>query len=409
MSGRLGETDRTYQPAVRTGLPSKPAIDRVPLVHLTDFEGPVGKGDGAFKVAEERIGPEPLSHHTNYGAILYREEHEAFMDSVINDETGRRGQVGHDVIFPLPALLYGGVTNEDIVRIVVDIFDRTPGSPEHIAYLKGKQAYTIGITTGYEQAHSKIALEDVGLDDLIATDFPIDRVREDLYKSGRWTTEMTMTGNWLRDCYALISKREKSGNDRERASLTRKLRLRIMNFFTEELGLTWNKEGEMAPYQGKFRTELGKSMAGLYVVGDQEKANAVRLISSWDLLQPGSPPPIFVADGINDTLGLKAADWSIGLNGADAAEAAKIGVAALNIGPVLIALTNAILRHPQATPANVEAVINEAREDIHDPTVLIHKGGNDARQHSGRHIEVKTQIRGANGALVDNLRLHRID
>jgi predicted HAD superfamily phosphohydrolase len=382
------------------------AADSHRAIKLFDFEGPIGIVDGALEVTDRRVGPEDRND-THYGRTIYLEGHSAFMHHVI---AKGKGQIGHDVIFPLPSLLYHGVTNQDISNLVTDLFKRTPGSPEHIAHLKNRhQAHTVTITTAYEQAHTELALGQVGLDDIVATDFPIDRIREDLQKSGRFDTEMAMTGAWLKDCYLLISKRENSGNDREKATLTRRLRSRIMHFFTEELGLTWNEEGQMAPYQGKFRTQLGEAMAGLYVVGDREKANVVRRYSKPGLVQEGGPRPSYIADGVNDVLALQAAEWSIGLNGSDAAKAAKIGVAAMNIGPVLIALDDAIAHYINPTPENVEAVINQTQEVIGKGTALIHKGGPDmSTEHSGIHSEMKEAVRGPNGSIVDNLHIPKI-
>jgi predicted HAD superfamily phosphohydrolase len=406
MNGWIERPRTTHLPVVRTGSTDS-AVGPHREIKLFDFEGPIGIVDGALETTDERVGPEDRNG-IHYGRIIYVEGHNAFMANVVKHG---KGQIGHDVIFPLPSLLYHGVTNQDINDVVARLFQRTPGSPEHIAHLKDKHhAHTVAITTAYLQAHSEIALRGVGLDNIVATDFPIDRIREALQRSGRWDTEMAMTGNWLRDCYALISKREKSGNDRERASLTRKLRSRIMNFFTEELGLTWNAEGEMAPYQGRFRTQLGEMMAGLYVVGDREKANVVRRFSRPGLVQNGGPRPSYIADGVNDVLALQAAEWSIGLNGSDAAKAAKIGVAAINIGPVLIALDDALTRHPQPTPENVDAVINETQETIGKGTALVHKGGPDvSMEHVRLHEEMKRAVRGENGAVIDNLHIPKPD
>lgn len=400
MSSRLGETP-SHNPAVRANF-LKPQPGQLDLVHASDVEGPIFLGDDALEIASKFIKPLHPKDSIDYGRIFYCEQHNAIMETFMNNGLG---QIGSDIALSLPALLYFGATTQDFEEQVLKS-PRTPGSKEHIAYLRTQNSHLVAVTTAWEQPHRKIILEDkhAGFDHLAATDFPINQIREKLQVSGAWPKEMTMTGKWLEKVFRLIEKREEVHDQGAKDAVTKELRGTIVDFYTKDVGVTWDKLGRTVSLH---KTHLGDILAGLYIVGDREKARIVRRLTEQNLLHPDAAGIIFWGDGVNDTIALgdkKGADWRIAFDGAAAAKAANIGVIASDIGRAGIALTRAIQRHPQRRPSEkqIETVVNEAQEEVGRGHTIIHRAGpRTPIDLLVEHDRMKVQIRGKNGAEID--------
>jgi predicted HAD superfamily phosphohydrolase len=298
--------------------------------------------------------------------------------------------------------LYFGATTRDFEQEALKS-RRTPGSQEHITYLKSQNSLLVAVTTAWEQPHRKMVLEHAGFDHLAATDFPIDQIRESLHASGAWSKEIAMTGRWLDRVFALIEKEEAADGEGAKAAATKELKGTIVDFYRNGVGITWDILGHTVSFQ---LTHLGNIIAGLHVVGDREKAAVVRRLSTQNLLRPGAAGVIFWGDGVNDTIALgdkKGADWRVAFDGAAAAKAANIGVISDDIGRTGIALTQAIQRHPHRRPSDelVQIVVREAQEEIGRDAIIHLAGPTTSEDLLDQHDDMKSQIRGKNGAAID--------
>ncbi len=356
------------------------------LVVVTDLEGPHLLGDTALDVMSTFVRPIVNGNGIDHGATLYGETYNWFEE---NFDTKGLGQEGSDIVLAMPALLYFGVTEEMIVRVAAKSL-RTPGSEEYVKFLKSQGALVVGVTTAWREVHKDIVLKKVGLDDIVGTDFPIDKARKRLIRVGRWTQEMETTRKFLDESFTIIDCLN-NANDEEKEKHVRNLRERIENFYVNTLGVSWDGTGKMVLANG-HTTELASIMAECDVIGDKRKAEVAHQLFA----RHGYPGSVNVAigDGFNDRRMLNESPWSIGINGAEAAKAAKIGVIAQNVGQPLIVITDLLRRN-----SDMRFVVEEAQRILGN-RAIVHAGGpNLSKDLSSAHQKMKREIRGK-GALL---------
>jgi len=370
------------------------------IVKGTDVEGPQSLGDDACLLVNGRVKPEKAINDISYGTIFYTVQHDAYAEYAAKH---RIGQIGSDVVLPLAPLLYNEVTDKEVADNAILTSGRTPGAPEYVSFLRSLgHTRIVAITTAWAEPHRKLVLEDYGLDELIATEFSLDKAKQHLVDSGRLNQEMRMTGQWLKECFRLIQHRETTKNPDMWQQYNNELKATIMDFFVNKIGISWDEAGNMIPANHVFTTELGRIMAQFHVIGDIEKARAVMELSQRFTLAPDAPEVIYIGDGVNDGEALKVAPWSIALYGREAAKSAKIGVITHDVRN-LKPLIEAIRRHRISTEENVEQVIFEANEANTDPNTIFHAGGpHTPKLYLDLHDQAKIFVRGAVSAAVDN-------
>ncbi len=313
------------------------------LVVVTDVEGPLILGDTYLSVMAKYINPE-YDSEAGHGLELFEETYHWFLRSQFRNGFG---QDGSDIVCHVGPMLLYGVTDEMILEEARKSRP-APGAKEYIDFLKSlktkgdaREAVVVGITTAWDAPHRSIVLDNVGLDGMIGTQFSLAQAKQELIDSGKWDGEMAITREFVTDCNHLITKRHwASGRVRERLSAD--LQQRINHFYVDELGLTWNEEGDMVPSNPRlgFKTELAEIMQKLHVVGDKRKARIARAI--FDNYARAGAVRIAIGDGLNDAHMLRETPWSIGINGAAAANAAAIGLITKDV-KVLIEITELIM------------------------------------------------------------------
>jgi len=347
-----------------------PETERYNIVVATDLEGPLLLGDTSLKAMSTYVRPEHGNPKIDYGSILFGETYNWFMEKFYNNVSGQLGQEGSDIVLALPSLLAIGVTNNNLLELA-RTSRKTPGSKEYINFLKSQGALVVGITTAWEKPHREIVLEELGLDGIIGTDFSLDDAKVKLSESEQMEIEMQMTRDFLSDCFQVITDRETCNENTKKDRLTHNLHQRIQHFFVGELGITWDQNGRIVSTQDKFITELGAIMASYNVIGDKGKAEVAKILFSK--YASAGAPQIAIGDGYNDIRMLNQSPWSIGINGAKATEAAKIGVIANNV-QILSELIKLIQKFPEPTDENVRKVVTIARLRYGDKAI-VHLGG----------------------------------
>jgi predicted HAD superfamily phosphohydrolase len=252
-----------------------PEIERYSSVVVTDLEGPLLLGDTALKVMSTYVRPEQGNPRIDYGAVLYEETYNWFMENFYNNKVG---QEGADIVLPLPLLLSLGVTDENLLE-QARTSRRAPGAKEYLDFLKSQGALVVGVTTAWAAPHMEIA-NNIGLSGMIGTDFSLDDAKQKMIESGQMETEMQMTENFLSDCFEIITNRQTSQDDVEKKQLTQMLKERIGQFFVEEIGVKWDLTGKMvstSPRDG-YKTKLAEIMTSYRVIGCREKAKVAKAL-----------------------------------------------------------------------------------------------------------------------------------
>lgn len=349
-----------------------PEILGYKFVVVTDLEGPLLLGDTALKAMSVYVRPEQANDRVDYGSILFGETYNWFMENFYSKGLG---QEGSDIVLALPALLALDVTDDNLTQ-QARTSRITPGAKEYLNFLRSQDALVIGVTTAWAAPHREI-VRDLGLDGMVGTDFSLNDARQKLIESGQIETEMQLTGKFLSDCFQLITSRETSQDNAEKERLTEDLKDRIGHFFVEEIGVTWNSDGKMvtiSPRDG-YKTKLAEIMTDYRVIGDREKAKIAKAL--FEKYAPAGIPRIVIGDGFNDIRMLDSSPWSIGLNGAKAAEAAKIGVITTNV-KIISELIKLIQQYPEPTKENIRKVVSIARERFGNMGI-VHLGGRFGR------------------------------
>lgn len=357
------------------------------IIIATDLEGPHLLGDTALETCKTFVRPidERKFNNVDYGGKIYEAIYEWFEEGF--DQKGL-GQDGSDIILSLPFLILNGVSEKELQEKAYES-KRTPGSAEFIRYLKKQNAVVTGVTTAWREPHKQIVIDQIGMDQIFGTDFPLDQAKEKLIHSGRYEEEIELSNKFLTSFFEIIDYREKATR-KEKGILNKRLREEIDLFYKGELGIVWNIMGEMCSVNGKgFKTQLGKIMAGLDVIGYKRKAEVAKnLFSSQD-----NAINIAIGDGANDCKMLSESDWSIGVNGYKAARAAKIGVVTQSMA-MLCQLTDIIKESPDFSSGSCEKVVWEAQKNINGKA-MIHLGGQDISQELvEKHRKMKEKLRG---------------
>ncbi len=363
----------------RPDLISKPdqqeGIPQSNLVIITDVEGPLVLGDTYADLMAESVKPNPrefrgLDYRSeiNYGVELFEATYQWFTKYRYNKGLG---QDGSDIVLHLPTLLFFGQKDQDVIQ-QARRSRKSPGSEKLLDFLRSeKRAVIVGVTTAWHRPH-QIALEPLGLDGIVGTEFSLDEAKETLMNSGKGQEEIKLVKRFLSRTFKVISDRHWAFGE-EKEIFTKWLEEEIERFFTDVIGVTWDEEGYMVTStpDRKFKTELGTLMASLRIMGDKEKARAAKVIAEKCSL-PGATV-VAIGDGLNDAVMLKETFWSIGINGAAAASAAAIGVATENVD-VLQVVIDLITKYPEQTEENIRKVVAEAQEILGDRAV-VHLGG----------------------------------
>ncbi len=367
-----------------------PERERFNLVIASDLEGPHLLGDTALNVMSAYVRPANGDPNIDYGAELYGQTYEWFEE---NFDSKGLGQEGSDIALALGLLMNFGVTGKNLHEHALTS-KMAPFSDKYRSYAKSESGLLFGVTTAWEQPHKPIVLGQLNFDGMKGTDFPIDDSTRKMKESGKLDEEMELVGKFLEDSFTLIENRA-NAVDEERDLFAVLLRERINKFYGEEIGISWDDKGKMIPAAGGFRTKLGEIMSTLDVIGDKRKEQVAQ-----DLFTNSATPnavKLAIGDGFNDRRMLASAPWSIGLNGAKAAEAAKIGVITPDIS-TLIEITELIKRDPRPTPARIEQVVFESNRILGD-RAIVHAGGPLSKFHQDKHQDMKKEIRGK-GALL---------
>lgn len=384
-------------------VPSPENLSNINYFVRTDFEGPLGLGDGALRVMSEYIHPKIfLPNSPDYGKIIYNATYDWYTDQTKtirktkdNKESPVFAQEGTDIVLALAPLLAVGVDQAKINQTVYRQFKRTPGSTEYLDFLKKNSGHIVAITTAWEEPH-KIIAQELGLDGIVGTPFPIDIAKDLLMKSGHYQQEMEITWQYLNNCFKIIDQMQKV-TDEQQTSLTNQLKERIGKFYNEQLGITYDVDSRRR--RGPCKTYLGQIMEYIEAVGDRNKAAVARVSTR----HKGTAAVITVGDGLNDWAMLfangdiKEGNISIGLNGPEAAQAATFGLITPDVSVLIPAYQ--VFRWWTDGNRNVslDRLLHIVQKEIGD-LATIHLGGRymDKIDQSllDKHRIIKKQLRG---------------
>ena len=177
---------------------TKPDLEkrRYPLVIVTDLEGPYILGDTSYNIMSENVQPNPYEFGNkliddagiDYGGELFAETFRWYFESSFSKGFG---QEGSDVVLGLASLLYFGVNDNNLIKEVRKS-TKAPGSAKYLNYLHAQDALVVAVTTAWEEPHRGLVVKDIGLDQLIGTDFSLDEARERLMQSDAGTPKLSI-------------------------------------------------------------------------------------------------------------------------------------------------------------------------------------------------------------------------
>lgn len=363
------------------------------LVIATDFEGPLVLHDAAARVMSRKVRPENATDSSlDYGNIIYNATYDWYTQRTLlrrrTDDNKRPfgekplfAQEGTDISFAMAPLLAMG-TNQAFINKIAMQYRMTPGAKELIKYLKRENSLVVAVTTAWEEPHKSIG-EEIGIDGVIGSPFPVDQTRELLKATGRWDEEMNLTRKYLNDCFLIIDQMENS-QGAERELYQRELYKRIETFYEDELGISYDPL--VRADRKDHKTVLGQVIENIDAVGDRTKA-AVALFLFRRFKNSIS---VSVGDGLNDSIMLAKSDLSIGLNGPDTARAAKIGVVTPNVRN-LIPVYALLQKNPGIS---IEDLVRES-SCLVDNNTIVHEGGlNTPDWIIQEHRKMKKALRG---------------
>lgn len=361
-----------------------------PLVVVTDFEGPLVLGDTAAEVMSRRVKP-GFAGDIDYGNILYNETYDWYTNHTLGKRNGSakhdirlsRSQEGTDITFAIAPLIATGV-NMDFINGVAMEYRKTPGAEALLYFLKKNDATIVAVTTAWQEPHELIG-EELDLDRVIGTPFPIDETVQILKETGAWHGEIKTTQAFLEESFDLIDAlvtAEEGEREETRAALHR----RIEGFYLNELGISFSQRERVK--RGPAKTVLGQVIEEIGVVGDRAKAATALMIFNQNASK--STVGIAVGDGNNDCIMLEKSKYSIGLNGPEAAQSAKMGVVTDNVG-ILIPAYEVLMENPDIP---VNEWIDESRRRI-GSSAYVHEGGSNVPKEAlGLHKRMKKKLRG---------------
>ncbi len=324
-----------------------------PLVLLTDLEGPVLSGDTAMEAMKKFIPKGEELYNATYQWYTHH-----FYDLGLGQEAG-------DIIMALPTLLAYEVTGEQILELARES-KQINGSQKVIDSVKKGGGLVLGVTSAWSQHHRPIT-EQIGMNGLFGTEFPIDEIRERFGRTDYFQLEMEQTREFV----------ERFNVINNPAVLTREADQLIGDFYQKTLGIRFTNNGD------REKSFMGTIINQLKVIGDKGK------LAVFKRIRERTPVTLItMGDGLNDKLMLAESDWSIGVNGPRAVEGAKLGV----ITDDMRVVADVITFIQQNAGAKTQYVVEHFRNI---DGAIIHGGGsNITPELIERHKEMRRKIRG---------------
>lgn len=366
------------------------------VVVTTDVEGPLFLGDFIADAMNEYLLPQQQTIHATpgYGKLIYVEGWEWFTgetaptrrgNGFITEDRSRLSlsQEGTDTIFTLPMLLAAGASYQDLERLTLQSKE-TPGARVLVDSLRNEGISVIGITTAPVEPYRRLFAErEVNTNNIIGSPFPIDETRQLLQESGHYEREVSITQEFLEDAYRIIDSHSRifieDGVIARQFSDegSESLQARIAKYISQDLGVSYDFSQRRK--RGPATTLIGQVIEASRMVGDRAKAALSQLTSRR--LKSGDGALVAMGDGANDAIMLQRAPISIGLNGADAARAAKIAVVTDDVKtllPIFWEVANgardipSIIAHVQSKVGS-SAIVTEGGLSIPDHIIEEHR------------------------------------
>lgn len=379
-------------------LTSFPEREKTHMVLATDVEGPLYLGDFIDEAMCDMVKPYGANDiHPAYGKIIYAQTWQWF-NGVTKNKRGidpynisSVSQEGEDTLFTLPIFLACGVTQAYLDDMTFRS-QPTPGSFELVKALEAQGVLVVGITTAPQEPYRKLVIQTGLLDpkQIIGSPFPLDEMRNLLEKSGLLQQEIEMTRTYLLECFDIIDFHSDITSDRGEIKRDfskegeQTLRNRIAVFHDQQLGINY-EAGRRANQRNT--SPSGRVIEASRIIGDRGKRAIVQQLSRR-YLKPGGVL-MTEGDGMNDSLMLQAAPYSIGLNGVDAARAAKIGVITedrRNELPIYEAIISG--------ETNIDKIVEYAQSKADKGTIIHRAGPNTDPSILEKHAEMKKRLRG---------------
>lgn len=330
--------------------------EEIPLVLLTDLEGPILVGDTAMEVMKNFV---PKGGELYDATYKWYTKH--FYDPNSNLDLG---QEAGDIIMALPTLLANEVTGEQILGIARES-KQINGSQTVINSVKKCNGLILGVTSAWSQHHRPIT-EPIGVNGLFGTEFPIDEIRERFWANKSFQFEMEKTRKFV----------ERFNQINNPEILIREVEQLIGDFYVNTLGIKFVNS------DAKEKSIVGTIINQLKVIGDKGK------LATFETIKQRKPTTLIaMGDGLNDKLMLAESEWSIGVNGPNAVKGAKIGVITNNMSII----------------ADIIDLIASGKISTSDEIVEIFKGDSRAIVHLGgenipdylikKHQEMRREIR----------------
>jgi predicted HAD superfamily phosphohydrolase len=368
------------------------------MVLATDVEGPLFLGDFIDEAMSEMVKPDgAIDVVPKYGKILYAQTWQWFNDTTKE----RRGinpysrssvsQEGEDTLFTLPIFLACGVTQSYLDNMTLRS-QPTPGSYELVKALEAQGVLVVGVTTAPQDSYRKLVTQTGLLDprQIIGSSFPLDEMKTLLEETGLYDEEIRMTNDYLEECFDIIDEHSDISCDRGKARRDLSdegkeiLRQRIARFHDQQLGINYEAGRRASP---RNISAIGIVIEASRIIGDRGK-RAVAQQLSRRYLNPGGVL-VTEGDGLNDSLMLQSAPYSIGLNGVDAALAAKIGVITEDRRDEL-----PIFEAIASGETNIDKIVEYAQSKV-DSETIIHRAGPDTDPSLlEKHAQMKKRLRG---------------
>ena len=372
-------------------------LPRKNYVLATDIEGPLFLGDFIAEAMDARLGPKNRTENSpRYGQIMYQETWDWFTQETVPSRRGNghvprdamsTSQEGTDTIFTLPLLLAENSNMAYLEELTLNS-QTTPGADILIKELSRDGINTFGITTAPQEPYRKLVAQRKFVDprQVIGSPFPIEDARMILQQTGRWDIEITIVRNYLEESYQIIDTfaQERVGLSPEGREVLRK---RIKLFHENEIGISYDPQFKKR--RGVPPTILGQIIESTGMVGDRAKA----AIAKTALITSGTRVAtlITMGDGANDAVMLKEAPISIGLNGADAARAAKIAVVTDDMKN-LLPLFEIILSGEK----DIDSIVAQTRIKAGSHAIVTRGGDGISTDIINEHRKMKRTLRGQN-------------